>query len=137
MMWWLVITTRAGVYAWPVWEDGEHPDERLINAARVLTGFPADDSSWVVDRGYDLQLTPGTPHHTLLARATVGTVDDLRAVHDAKVDEHVAARVDAHQAVLVASAKDALAALPPELLALVVTHPDLVEQVATAVHKGG
>jgi len=116
-MWWLIVNTPQGTYAWPVWEDGEPADEKLLNAARVVTGFPADNS-WVNDgSGYDIQMTLDTPHPSLLSKATVGTVEDLRAVSARVVDAHANERATAARAAAVEDARAVLASLDPEVLA--------------------
>ena len=90
MNWWLIIRTPTGVFAWSVWGENDEPDEALIDAARVLTGVPADDG-WIFDRSYDLQLTRGEPHPSL--QATISAVADLLAVSDITLNTYRAERI--------------------------------------------
>lgn len=109
MNWWLIIRTPDGVHAWPVWEEHGESDETLINAARVSAGFPAHDQ-WGND-GFDIQLTLGDPHPTLLERATVGTVEDLRQVAAVAVTAHADARAAAIRQTQIDAARTAYALL--------------------------
>lgn len=111
--WWLIVQTPAGVWAWDCGEDYEAAiDMELHNAARVIGGFVEhDDPRRWIDEGYDIQLSRGTPHPTLLRRATVGTAADLAAVDRDAVGRHAAGRAEFYRGQRLAAAVDALGAL--------------------------
>lgn len=132
---WLIIHTPDGVFVWPVWEDDAEPDASLIDAARVLVGYPADDIPVRTDTdtdGYDIQLAPGEPHASLLARATVGSVADLRKVDATAVATHVQARVAAARQSTVDAAKAVLANLDDDTLKAVLADPAVAQRATVA-----
>lgn len=134
---WLIVHTPDGPLCWNLGSPTDDELEPLINAARLAAGVPANED-WIQDgSGFAVMLTRGEPHDTLLARATVSPVAELRAADRAAVEEHAAGRQAAAHERHVAATKNTLAALPPEVLAAVLAHPDLAEHVAAAVHKGG
>lgn len=130
---WLIIHTPAGaVHAWEVWAEDEPPDNAIIDAARVSTGFPANDE-WAHDEyGWDIQLTLGRPHDKLMKRATVGTVEELRKVDAAAVQAHTAGRLEATQRAHVDELRARLAELDDETLAAVLGGPDAVTSLRAA-----
>ncbi len=99
--WWLIARSPGQVFCWPAWLDGSPPDETLINTARVAAGFPADEK-W--PDGFDLQLTLGEPHPSILGAAAPA---DLAKVDPAAVAAHAAARAKAAQTQLLAAAQAA------------------------------
>lgn len=137
MNWWLIIRTPEGAHAWPVWGEDDQPDEALINAARVATGFPAHDQ-WTEGSGYDVQLTLGDPHPTLLEQAAVGTRDDLSNVDVRLVTAHADARATAARQSIVDGAKAALVDLDDETLKAVLADPALAKRAGIMRRaKGG
>ena len=133
---WLIIGTPSGIRCWDLGEPDDDERATLVEAARVLMDFPAHDEWVLTQTPFDVQLTEGEPHPTLLERATVGTVDELRTADPAAVEEHAAARRAAARERDVEAMKTALAAMSPEVLAAVLAHPDVATRIATA-HKGG
>lgn len=134
---WLIVHTPDGPLCWNLGSPTDDELEPLINAARLAAGVPANED-WIQDgSGFAVMLTRGAPHDTLLARATIGAVAELRAADRAAVEEHAAGRRAAAHERSVAAATNALAGLPPEVLAAVLAHPDLAEHVAAAAEKGG
>lgn len=132
--WWLIIHTPDGPWCWAIGDPGDDERERLVAAGRVLAGFPADETWADDDSPWNVQLTLGQPHHTLIARAHeahdaagVGTVTNLRAVKAELVDAHQAAREEWHKARYVDAVALALAGLDEESLAAVLAHPALAQ----------
>lgn len=132
---WALIRTPGGVHVWDLGDGDDAQRTDLINRARVTAGFPADDA-WV-GSGYDLSLSSGAPHPSLLDRATVGTVEDLSKVDARLVDQHVAARLQAHHATAVAGAKRAILALDEARLEQVLDDPEVAARIAEASDVAG
>jgi len=131
MDWWLIIHTPDGPWCWPVGED-EAERERLVNAGRVLAGFPADET-WVDDGSvWTVMLTLGEPHGSLLVSAgdRVGTLADLRKVPGKQVDAHQIARAEWARVRNVEAFSAALASLDEETMAAVLADPAVSLRVA-------
>jgi hypothetical protein len=92
VIWWLIIKTPQAVHCWNIGNPDDLGRDDLLDRARVASGFPASDD-WISNgSGYDLQITYGEPHPSLLERATVGTVADLSKVDAELVAQHADAR---------------------------------------------
>lgn len=114
-MWWAIVQTPTDLHVFPtgVEDINELVGDDMLNAIRVLTGFPAHDK-WVSDSSrWDLQLTFGTPHRQLLERAVEHTQQELRAVTTKDVRAHADERRTAARQVLIDAAAAALSALEP------------------------
>jgi len=110
---WLIIRTPGGVQCWDLGHPTDVERELLVNAARVAVDFPAHDE-WAHDGSpWDVQVTFGQPHPSLLARATVGSVADLAAADPAAIATHQAQRVVAASQDRIGAARAVLAALDP------------------------
>jgi hypothetical protein len=132
--WWLYIRTPSGNFCWSV---GSPPSDDVVNAARVVTGFPAHDD-WAEDgSGFDLSTAPGDPHAEYLQRhqPTIGTLAALLAVDRAAVAEHAAARAEWGRARDVEVVATMLSTLDTDTLAAVLADPAVAEAVA-ATRKG-
>jgi hypothetical protein len=125
---WLVIILGEQAWLWNLGQAEQDELVDLVNAARVIAGFPASDD-WSQDpagRGMSVAFTFGEPHHTMMARATVGTVEQLRGVDRAKVRAHARARELDARAARIASAKAAFGDMAPAELDEVFRHrPDV------------
>jgi hypothetical protein len=131
--WWLIIGTPDGPHCWPVGDDPAEL-EHLVAAGRVLAGFPASEA-WVDDgTAWDVQLTAGEPHDTLLVSAgdRVGTLEDLRKVDSGLVVAHQAARAEWLRARNVETVKLMLVALDADTLAAVLADPAVATRVRRA-----
>lgn len=113
-MQWLILGTPDGPRLWPVGDTMPADIEALINAARVITGFPATDS-WIQEGPpWDVQIASGDPHPDLMAQATVGTVEELRAVTADRVAAYAAGRAQWAKASAVDAVAAAMGALDAE-----------------------
>lgn len=109
---WLIAHTPHGVRCWDLGVD-ELPDDvdALVAAAGLTVGLPAD-GPWVDTAGeWDLSLTVGQPHQTLLERATVADAAALRTVDPTRLAAYRQAQAHAIRATKVDAARAALAAL--------------------------
>lgn len=115
---WLIMHTPDGPYVWALGDPFDDELADLVDAARVVAEFPAHDR-WVYDgQGYMLFVSRGeSPHHTLMARATLGTRDQLAAVDRRLVAGHREARQKAAVADRMSKATAAVAALDDTTLA--------------------
>lgn len=126
-MWWLVITTPDGIRCWPVWGEHDAPEPDLIDAARALVGFPAHEGWATEDQStYLVQLTLGEPHASLLARAVVGDVSELRGVKPDLVEADRSSRRDAVKQDQVDAARAVLARLDPDAVTEVLAEHGVV-----------
>lgn len=140
---WLIIHTPGQPYVWNLGELGDDYElrERLVYAARLSVGFPATDDwatnpqiteQFVADGlpprevlASSVMLSPGEPHHTLMARAVVGTRAELEAVSADAVDAYRRDHLDSQRRAAVEAHAAALASLDPEVLAAILAHPSL------------
>lgn len=133
--WWIIIhkpgpryqvdRTDLHPYTWPA---GDEPGDDQLNAARTLVGFPPNDD-WVDDdSGWQLLLTKGRPHPTLMARATVGTFSDLGQADSAAVAAHAETRRQGYADRRAKFAKAALAELDDATLSTVLADPDIAKR---------
>jgi len=120
---WLIIRQAPSVWVCNLGDPGalgDEPRELLINRMRVATGFPPVDD-WLSDAATrSVAMTFGEPHPTLMAAATVLTVDDLTKVDPAAVAAHAQARAEAARQAQIDAAQTVLAQLHPDDLAAVV-----------------
>jgi hypothetical protein len=127
--WHLYARTPEASFVWPV---GPPPlDEDVVNAARVLAGFPTHEN-WIDDgSGYDLSHSPGDPHpgYVELHQPVYGTLADLRKVDRTAVAEHAAARAQWHRDRHLDAVKAALGALDDDALAEVLAHPSVAKRL--------
>jgi hypothetical protein len=127
--WWLIIHAPGGPWCWPLGGD-QSERERLVAAGRVLAGFPADEA-WVDDDSKRaVMVSLGEPHQTLIARATVGTLADLRKVDPTLVDAHQAGRAQWSHTRQVEAVALLLATMDSDTLATVLADPAVAEAVA-------
>jgi hypothetical protein len=132
--WWLIIHAPGGPWCWPLGGDQSERD-RLVAAGRVLAGFPADEA-WVDDDSkLAVMVSLGEPHPTLIARATVGTLADLRKVDQALVDAHQAGRAQWSHTRQVEALALMLATMDSDTLATALADPAIAAKVA-AVSAG-
>jgi|SRR5881394_2073414 len=129
--WWIIIHAPNGTaYTWPA---GDNPGDDELNAARTLVGFPANDD-WVDDdSGWQIMLTGGEPHQTLMDRAIVG---DLRKADPAAVAAHAETRRQGYIVRRSAAVKAALLALDDAALAALLADPAVADRVVVKP-KGG
>ncbi|MES2211024.1 MAG: hypothetical protein V4515_12730 [Chloroflexota bacterium] len=122
---WLVIRHGGGTWAWNLGPADDEARYDLVARARVACGYPTG-LDWFADpEQAQITVSPGEPHQTLLARATVGTLADLAAVDAgrlAELLEHLAAQDRQRQ---VDAALAVLGQLDPAALAAVLAHPDV------------
>jgi hypothetical protein len=127
--WWIIIhAPEGGVYAWPA---GGDPGDAELNAARTLVGFPPNDDWIDDDSGWQLMLTNGEPHHTLMERAIVGTLADLNKVDPTAVAEHSETRRRGYVTRRAAAVLTALAALDDETLTVVLADANAAASART------
>lgn len=128
---WLILHTPDGVWCADLGDPGPDELERLLNAARVATGFPANDD-WVADGSdWDIQLG-GPPPPSVLETATVASAADLEAVDRTAVAKHAEARRTAARQAQVIDVQAMLASLDSDVLARVLADPQLATAVETA-----
>lgn len=108
MDWWLIVQTPSGLHLWNLGRPADEQRDDLILRARTHIGFPAGDALLPGAGNWDLALSPGEPHGTLLHRATVHDLADLARVPDADVQAY---RCDCEQAARTASLDAARAAI--------------------------
>lgn len=108
---WLIIHLHEKVWVANLAEETDV--DSLVDAARVLAGFPSTDDWWQDPTDMSVILTMGEPHPTLMARATVLTVEQLRGASPADVAEDRRQRAEAARGARVAAARAALAQLDP------------------------
>jgi len=106
----LIIQIGADAHVWPLGTERVDEQEALVQAARVALGI-APEVTGLPDSGATIAITFGEPHHTLMARATLGTADDLLKVDRARVAAHAAARADIARRVHIDAVRAAYALL--------------------------
>lgn len=111
--WWLIIGTPDGIHCWPL---GDSDPTRSILAAKVLLGVPPGAGPMLDDTAWDVQTSPGRPHDTLLARATIHDLAELARVD---VTAYRAAEADACRGEQVQAARDLLDSLDDQTIAAV------------------
>lgn len=125
----LIIHMGPEVHVWDLGDAGVDQLERLVFAARISLDIPPAVTGFPGDSGVVVMVTQGEPHHTLMARAKVGTAEDLAAVDPAAVSAYQTARADAHRDVQLEAARAALADLDPAALAALLEHPDVAAKL--------
>ena len=141
-MHWLIIRAGAGPHLFPV-ESADLAETTMV-AARVLVGFPPGHA-WVdtdlipnqlpapapgreLVPAYDISVAEGEPHADMLKVAVVHEPGELEAVPTALVESYLQAHEAAVRADHMAAYRQALADLPPDMLAeLLAEHRHLLE----------
>lgn len=108
MDWWLIVNTPSGVHCWPV---GGLDHTAAVLAAKSILGVPPGPDPMVDASPWDVQLTCGEPHPTLLAQATIRETTELHSVDPAALAAYAAAEAAAHSGGYEQAVREALAAL--------------------------
>lgn len=108
MDWWLIITADGAVHAYRLGDPDDDTRHNLVERANIAHNIP---HGWLNQPGWDVQLTDGQPHPSLLARATVHSPVELAAVTAEQIAAHQRAAAEASKADRMDSAERALLAM--------------------------
>ena len=128
--WWLIIYYAGLFWVWNLGTPDDANRDELIHRGRVAAGVPPDND-WV-DSGNSISLSPGRPHDSLMARATLGTVADLARLDDAVVAEYEDTLAEVYRQIQMEAVQAALATLDPTTLAAVLARPEIVAKLTAA-----
>lgn len=115
--WWLIVHTPTGPHVLQLGELDDAAKDTAIARAKVLTGFPPEDLP--ADARWNIALTVGVPHPTLLTIARSQTVAELARVPDADVQTYRQQCADGRLNGALQTARIAVAALTPDQRAVI------------------
>lgn len=110
--WWLIVKRDNAIHCWHLGDSDPQRTADAIERARTLLGFPPGDG-WVdaAERRNSVQLTPGEPHPSVMATATVHQMSDLDRVTAEQLTAYRAAVLAATSGARMQTARDAVARL--------------------------